>query len=407
MNITKKILVTFLIVITCIASYNAYAYYDDLQEANAMNVEIGDWVQSVGISSPQEFFNMATSSTSSTDDYYHLQNDIDFSGFTWDYTSSMNSNVFRGTLDGQGYSLDNITMTSTDTASVHMSLFSQMEGATIKNVKVSNYTMGFDSTYFNATALESSLFASNVISGDNFIENITMEDVYIVANSIDGAGGLVASLRAGANLTIKNIKATNVHVLNTSKRAGGLVSRAFNGSGSLTVEDIEFQGTIASDNNTSNTGGIIGTMQDLPLIVNRAVIEYNATGTINLSDGPMTFTSKRYTGGFIGNNNNDHASGNSISNAFYTGELYTDTVRMGTAVGREKSTTTTLTEVYYSNVKFNTNYNEPSNTQGLNSTVVNAQSMPDLTWWNNFATNFHSANSLWTQDVDGRLTLIR
>ncbi len=94
-----------------------------------------------------------------------------------------------------------------------------------------------------------------------------------------------------------------------------------------------------------------------------------------------------------------------INDAFYTGELYNDIRYVGTVLGRGKSDIT-LNEVYYSNVLFVDDY-IPSSGTGINSTVVNASTMPNSTWWNGFYGNFSAANILWTQDGTGRPILIR
>lgn len=387
---------------------SGFSYYDQLLENQSESIDIGIWDYSVGLSTPQEFYDFATSSTSSSTDVYHLENDIDFSSFTWDYNSSFNTNTFKGILDGRGFSLNNITVSSSDTASTHLSIFSQIDGATIKNISVDGFKLGISNTFLSSSNLEPAVFASNAPSGHSTFDNITINDIELIGTSIDGTAGLVTSVRSGAEITISNIKMTNATILSTSKRAGALISRAFNGAIGVHISDVDIQANIAGGNNTSNTAGIIGTLQDLPFTLTRAIVEYEAEGTVQLTDGPKTVKAVRYAGGFIGNNNNDDPLGNVITDSFFTGTLYTQTNTMGSAVGRERSNTTTLTNTFYSNVLFNTSYTTPSSTTGLHSTLVNASSMPSVSWWNTFSTTFYSANSLWTQNATtGRLELIR
>ncbi len=215
----------------------------------------------------------------------------------------------------------------------------------------------------------------------------------------------MTSVRGNADLIVRNIKATDITVLNESKRAGGLISRIFAGTGTVIIEDIDFQGFVAADNRTSNTGGILGTSQSTDTTIIRAIVEYTAEGTVTLSDGSITYKSDRYTGGFLGNNNN--TIGIDIIDSFYTGTLYENTKYIGSAVGREKLSTTSLINTFYSNVMFNTTFTAPNTTTGIHATLVNTSSLPNLAWWNNFSTVYYSANSLWTQDGSGRLELIR
>lgn len=403
----RRVLSIFLMIVLFSAFVTgSYAFYDTLSDQESPTIGVGTWpfTTSVAITTAQEFYDMATSSTSDPEDRFHLENDIDFSSFTWTYTSAFNTNRFKGTLDGMGYSLNNLSMESTDAGTIHFSIFSNTEGATIKNISVNNFSMGITTAYASSTALESAIFTSNVYGTGNVFENITITNSEVYGNSLDGAGGLITSVRDGAELLVKNIKTTNLTVLNTSKRSGGIICRVFSSSGQVTVEDVDFHGYLGADNRTSNTGGIAGTVQNTGLLsITRSIVEYTAEGTVTFTDGSTTFKSDRYVGGFIGNNNNVATS---ITDSFYTGILYNNTSYMGSAVGRAKSVPT-LNNVFYSNVLFQNTYTAPTNAQGLHGTLVNETSMPSLSWWNTFATSFYSANSLWQQDVNGRLELIR
>jgi len=400
----SKLLVIILSLITVISvTGSAYSYFDRLEKSKNESITIGEWDTGIAISTAQEFYDLATSTLTAHGDLYYLTNDIDFSGFTWDYNSSYNDNIFKGVIDGKGYTLQNITITSTDTSSVGLSIFSKIDGATIKNLNIDNFKMGFSLSYFNATALESSIFASQVIGPSNIIENITISNAEVIGNSLDGAGGLVTSVNSDADLIVRNIKVSDITVLNTSKRAGGIICRVFAGTGVVVIEDVELQGYIASDNRTSNTGGILGTAQDANITISRVVVEYIAEGTVTLSDGIKTIKSDRYAGGIVGNNNSQTIS---INDAFFTGTLYNNTKYMGAIVGRDKIAST-INNSYYSAVTFTSTTTAPINTTGVHGQVVNVNTMPSLAWWNSFATTYYNTNSLWTQDVNGRLKLIR
>lgn len=397
-----------LLVLTVTGSFvtMSYAYFDNLQDTTNETITLGEWRNDCVnyITTAQEFFDFATSSTSNSTDYYCLANDIDFSGFTWIHTSAFNTNQFNGTFDGNGYTLSNITMTATDTATKYMSLFSRMDGGTIKDVKIDNFGMGFTTTFHNSVTYQSAIFAAEVTGSNNTFENITITNSEVIANSLQGAGGLVGQAEANADITIKNIKATGLTVLNNSKRAGGLISRAIKGTGTITIEDVDFEGNVATNNATSNTGGIIGTVQNMTISFTRIIVEYTASGTVNLSNGTISYTSSRYVGGFIGNTQS--ASVITFTDTFFTGELQTTYANLGSLIGRRKATSTINTS-YYSNSIFATSNTPSSSTGVLNATVVNPNSMPSSTWWNTFKVNFDNANSLWTQDQTGRLTLIR
>ncbi len=404
----RRTLLVYLLIILGFSNLSlSFAYWassvtgDDV--ITATDVSVGDFEYCTPIFTAQEFYDFATSSTSLSTDNYCLRNDIDFSSFTWDYLASHTTNQFQGTFNGRNYTLSNITIETSVSGTTYLSLFSRMNGGTIKNVGIENYGMGFTVAYYNSSSIQAGIFAGEVTGLGNLVENITIDNADVIGSSINGAGGLFGQVEDDAYLTIRNVKATNLTVLNSSKRAGGLISRANTGTGLIIIEDIDLQGNIATGNVTSNTGGIFGTFRNLTGSISRVVVEYIAEGSIDLSDGTIAFKSTKYAGGFIGNNNNSSIM--TINDAFYTGELYNDIRYVGTVLGRGKSDIT-LNEVYYSNVLFVDDY-IPSSGTGINSTVVNASTMPNSTWWNGFYGNFSAANTLWTQDGTGRPILIR
>lgn len=122
--------------------------------------------------------------------------------------------------------------------------------------------------------------------------------------------------------------------------------------------------------------------------------------------------SRKYIGGIIGYSDSTTSLLN-INEVFVTGDLITQgsakSKYVGTAIGRNVGTYT-INNSYYSNIQFkhtdgNLYYSqEPSNT-GVNIPVVNDDSMPSLSWWNNYFIDFD--NGLWAQDSSGRPYLIR
>jgi len=379
----------------------AFGVFDVLEDNRSETLQTGTWTAGTPIYTAQEFYDFATSSTSSTTDHYYLANDIDFTGFTWNYDPAFDTNQFQGAFSGNDFTLSNITMTTTGTSAKMMSLFSRINGATIRDVKIENYTMLVSTTFINTSNAQSAVFASEVTGTNNLFENIRMDNINLIATSLKGTAAVVAQVQANADITLKNIKIQNLTAISSSKRAGGLISRVLEGTGVVLIEDVDVQGNISANNSISYTGGLIGTLQNVDCTVNRAIIEYTAEGTIALTDGSVTYKSNKHAGGFIGNNRSVNFT---LTDAFYTGILYTVYGNMGSAIGREQQTPT-MVNTYYSNVLFNDTYVAPTTTTGLHGTLVNESSMPNVAWWNGFAVNFFTVNSLWLQDGTGRLYL--
>jgi flagellin-like hook-associated protein FlgL len=108
----------------------------------------------IAITSAEEFFAQLEGATSN--DKFILMNDIDFSG----YTESIAS--FNGTLDGNGYTLENLTV---DAGSGNYALFTATDGATFKDLKIENFNLSGKSV------------AGLVLSADNStFDNIGISD---------------------------------------------------------------------------------------------------------------------------------------------------------------------------------------------------------------------------------------
>lgn len=69
------------------------------------------------------------------DGYYVLENDVDCTGVAWEHIGVLTSSYFSGTLDGQGYTMRNLTVSDTN----GVGLFTYINGATITNIELSNF----------------------------------------------------------------------------------------------------------------------------------------------------------------------------------------------------------------------------------------------------------------------------
>jgi hypothetical protein len=200
-------------------------------------------------------------------------------------------------------------------------------------------------------------------------------------------------------------------VFSNGAYVGGLVGSLESSGSTVNITDIDLNGEVFSPSGSSYTGGVIGNITSGSYFnLERAVIEQRSQNTLETSQYYLQYSSK-YLGGIIGFNQGSSTSV-VINNVFFTGELITQNSRngiyVGTFIGRNKGSYT-FTNSYYSQVLFitrsGTTYNSTS--RGVDLTLVSSSSMPSLTWWNSFATSFYNSNSLWTQDVSGRLKLSR
>ncbi len=380
--------------------------YDDTEET----VSIGEW--RIGISTPQEFYDFATKTDSVSDDYYYLQNDIDFTGFTWELDALNNDATFKGHFDGDNYTLSNLTIYTNNSTYTHLGIFTIIEDGTVENLKLDNVEIDIDEAVLGSKTYRSGLIAGEV-SGTSVIKNITITDCGVRANKGAGAGGIVGYIKGtDTNVAITNIKATGLKVFNVLSNAGGIVGQINKDVPSVVIKDIDIEGDIFSFAAASYVGGVVGKIESgSGLIIQRVIIDITTQNTLETSQNYLIY-SKKYIGGIIGYSSSTSAL-LIISEVFVTGQLITDgstkSKYVGVAIGRDLGSHT-ITNSFYSNIQFrhtdgNLYYSqEPANT-GVNIPVVNDSSMPSLTWWNNYFIDFD--NGLWAQSSGGRPYLIR
>ena len=413
-TILAKILVLVVFVISFTSTFTiGYSYWDDSSKQDNVTASIGSWKNT--ISTAQEFYDMVTNTSSLSTDEFYLANDIDFTGFTWDYDATNYNVTFRGTLHGEGYTLSNLTINNDSSTYVYFGIFPRLESATIENLNLSNVNLVLGTSGLSSSSINSGLIAGEVYGNTTTIANITITDSGVRGTGSTGTGGLVGYLSASTTiLDVDNIKATNLRVFSTGANVGGILGSIDASGAQALIDDIDIEGEVYSAASTSYTGGIIGYINTNTVFnVNRAIVEMSSQNTLETNASYYLNYSEKYLGGFIGYNGST-STDVVLSDVFFTGSLITNIARngiyVGTAIGRDKGSYT-LTNAYYSMVEFinkqgNITYTA-SGLRGVNATLVNSSSMPSLTWWNSFATAFYSANSLWNQDTSGRLYLIR
>jgi len=395
-----------------------YAYWDQFVDTQDETLTLGEW--GTPITTAQEFYNFATKSTSLATDRYFLFNDIDFTGFTWAYNATNNAVTFRGTLDGNGKTLSNLTITNNSSTYLYFGIFPRMQGGSVYNLTLSNVNLSLGSTALGGTSLRAGLIAGNVYGLTNTIQDITILNCGVRGTSTTGTGGLIGNITTATTVVhISDIKATGLKVFSKSSSSGGLIGYIGTSGATVTVADVDLQGEVHAYATSSYTGGIVGyVISGGKISINRVVLETTNRNTLETNATYFNRYSQRYLGGIVGYSLS--ASANIlITDAFYTGNLFTQaTTRrgdIGTATGRASATSTrpTLTRTYYSNVQFSSStgtiiYTPDVTPTGQMSTLVTAAAMPTVTWWNGFFVTFASANALWAQDpVTGRPYLIR
>jgi hypothetical protein len=416
LHLTKKQIILALLVINLLfTSGMTFAFWaSSISGSDGINdglIDIGDW--GTPIFTPNEFYTFATKTNSLATDHYYVANDIDFTGFTWTYNATNNAVTFRGTLNGNGKTLSNLTITNTSTSYLYNGIFPRINGATIHDLTLDSVNTV---TTLTGTSQRSGLIAGNAWGGTNTLTNITIIDSGSQGNSINGVGGLIGNVQNSTTiLNLNNIKATNLRVFNRSAYVGGLVGRISTSGARVTINDVDFQGQVYAYTSSGYSGGLIGyTPSGSYFTLNRAIVEATFQNTLVTNATYYLRYSDRYLGGIIGYNA-VAAANVKITDAFFTGSLFnqTNTYRaaVGTVSGRD-ATQATLLRTYHSYVAYRTATGTVSYTQtgqtGQMATVVSATAMPTSTWWDGFYVNLVLGNTDWVQTpVTGRPYLNR
>lgn len=253
----------------------------------------------------QDFANIAQDPYGS----YKLCNNLDFSN------SGIFNLFFSGILDGQNYSISNFRTANHGSYEglPHIGLFSIVQSATIKNLKLLNVDLNFDGAYNSFTG-----GLAGLIKADNNGENPSVIDNVEITGDIVKSGDFGVGLLAAQveYSTIKNIKITGT-VESNNVTVGG-VAGIFHGS---TLDGAEVDTIIRHESGTDPltitgyVGGIFGQMEGSTLsdIVLETEIGHGSevggivgysfkTNTIRDSRAVVDLTppNATYTGGLIG-----------------------------------------------------------------------------------------------------------
>jgi hypothetical protein len=222
---------------------------------------------------------------------YELTNNIDLSGISYTQ-SAINTSFnepFEGSLDGNGFSISGLTITSSGS----VGLFSIISDATIENLTLSGINIVGNSDV-------------GILTG--YSRRSLINNVNIINSNISGSSAIGSVAGVTENSTIQNSQILNVSVNGTSNQVGGLVGRAESTS---QFENIQ----IKNSNITGNfqVGGIIG---------------FSIFSTISQASFLGTVHGVRQVGGIIGELNIS-----TIGEAFNSGVVSSTEIEVGGIVG--------------------------------------------------------------------------
>ncbi len=200
---------------------------------------------------------------------YILMNNIDMSTYSSDWSSLMQGVDFKGTLNGNGYTVSNFSSTRSDSDNGG-ALFDSVENATITDITFTNA---------HVTSEEGGLFGET-ISGST-IANVAIVNSTITASKYDGGG--LAAIISRSELT--NIRIDNVDIIALEGRVGGIAGDISNYSkvnnAYVNADVISYDGY--------NTGGIAGQTYDSTFynIYSSGTVKSNVSNNAGQSAGGL------------------------------------------------------------------------------------------------------------------------
>ena len=254
------------------------------------------------LSSKEDLFNLlllVNSGKDTTGVTFVMTNDIDMYGISLtEGIGQDSSTAFKGTFLGNGYEIKNLSYEA-NTGSVYFGLFGYTDGATIKDLGLSNVTI---SNHGYATDVGALIGKAN---------NTTIENCYASGGSINHnkdvktssfVGGLVGS---SSDSSINNcFSSIDINVggkSDTKVNTGGLVGESMNSS----ISNSYSLGNI-TQSTVSTIGGFVGIS-----------IDNSINNCYSMGNVKSTSTSNNTIGGFVG------LTMNTITNAYATGKVET------------------------------------------------------------------------------------
>lgn len=222
-------------------------------------------------------------SMSSTGNYI-LKNDLDFSGI-----NNYSGIFFEGTLDGDGYSIENFNISDgfVESTGEHINvtpgLFSMTSGATIKNLNIINSSIVFNGSNYNQDITEGGAFfdVGFITSYDSFgtiqncnIENCTINISDAYGTHINGIGGLIGNANGSkitdcsfdGEISVNGFEGTYLYV-------GGIIGCTASSTATRCMNSADI--SISNTRSYNEIGGITGNSGKMEQCANSGNIEIN------------------------------------------------------------------------------------------------------------------------------------
>lgn len=292
---------------------------------------------------------------------YCLVSDINLGSWNW-HAIGDQENAFKGTFDGNGYSINNFTM-RTQRDVMYYGLFGISQGK-LKNIKLKNCNISIDLENV-VSKVQMAIVGAIVGATNQPVYNCEATGTMIISNAYDATiGGLVGRGNASYSKNYVNISISSIDYRDNSKyvghvECGGIIGQSSSVNG--TVENCVNYGKIVAESDYYlHLGGISGTEGGIKNCVNYGNIKGSS---ISENKGWSSFAAVCNVGGIVGSTSAD---------------ILDDCVNFGNVEGKGKASCfvggISGFDGYYSSGKMNNCYNVGKyiNSDGVAARVAGA-----------------------------------
>ncbi len=192
--------------------------------------------------------------------------DIDMSSLSSFAPIGSTDVAFRGTFDGNGKTIKNISIDGT----AKVGLFGVLNGATVKNIRFANANVVSTGGYVGVLAGQ--------VTGKTTVSDITVDGAKIQSGDLY-AGALIGAVDSvDADTSIKNITLNNITVVSESNYVGSVAGRV---NGKADISNITLD--IFKADGASYVAGIIGLAQGEVTLNNVSVTDAELSGVSEVS----------------------------------------------------------------------------------------------------------------------------
>ena len=236
---------------------------------------------------------------------YELTANIDLSSFndgTWNPIGS-SSNRFTAIFDGNNRTISGLDISSD---SDYVGLFSAMEDATIRNLKLTNIRITGAGNVGALVGQATGTTLSNIeLIGDNLQSS---SDAEIKGNGAS-VGGLVGDFRSGTITDSTSSLTVRGGATEDADNVGGLVGQLQGGS----IKNSNSSGSVSTSGGADDVGGLVG------LLAGGSIQNSNSSGSVSASSGipssNFILNDARRVGGLVGGNSG------TVSNSWASGDV--------------------------------------------------------------------------------------